>query len=63
MLKDPEESQRVASEILRLSSETSFPMPTAMDLNSVASLKELCMALLETLSERMTQVVEFTDFH
>jgi hypothetical protein len=63
LLKDPEESQRVASEILRLSSETSFPMPTAMDLNSVASLKELCMALLETLSERMTQVVEFTDFH
>ena len=43
-------------EIRQLITQTSFPCPPDLDLNSHSSLRELAVSLLETLNERMLQL-------
>ena len=42
--------------IIKLIARTSFPCPTDLDINNELSLRELCLALLESLDDRMTQL-------
>jgi hypothetical protein len=42
--------------IVQLIGQMSFPCPAGLDLRSADSLRELCLALLETLDDRMTQL-------
>ena len=44
------------SKITSLIGKASFPCPPDLDLSSASSLRELCMSLLETLNDRMTQL-------
>ena len=44
------------TEIRQLITQTSFPCPSDLDLNSASNLRELAVSLLETLNERMLQL-------
>ena len=44
------------AEIRQLVTQTSFPCPPDLDLNSHSSVRELAVSLLETLNERMLQL-------
>ena len=42
--------------IIKLIAHTSFPCPIDLDMNNEHSLRELCLALLESVNDRMTQL-------
>ena len=46
----------LSDSIIKLIARTSFPCPTDLDMNNALSLRELCLALLESLDDRMTQL-------
>ena len=46
----------LSDSIIKLIARTSFPCPTDLDINNELSLRELCLALLESLDDRMTQL-------
>ncbi len=46
----------LVDQIVQLIGRTSFPCPPRLDLRKAASLRELSLALLETLDDRMTQL-------
>ena len=53
-------SHKITDEIKYLLSSTSFPhsanTSAGIDLNDTKSLQEICLSLLETLKDRMTQL-------
>ena len=51
------------AEIRQLITQTSFPCPPDLDLNSHSSLRELAVSLLETLNERMLQLKHQVKFN
>ena len=46
----------LSDRIIKLIAQTSFPCPRDLDVNSEHSLRELCLALLESLDDRMMQL-------
>ena len=51
-----QQDRQVMSKIATLMGKSSFPCPADVDLSSPHSLRELCLSLLETLGDRMTQL-------
>lgn len=51
-----DEDRQTVEKITALIGKASFPCPPDLDLSSPSSLRELCMSLLETLNDRMTQL-------
>ena len=48
--------QALSDSIIKLIARTSFPCPIDIDMNNDISLRKLCLALLETLDDRMMQL-------